>query len=133
MFSKSCEYALRGVLYLAVNSTTEYIIDAKNLAEALSIPQPYLSKVLQKLSKQNLISSVKGPHGGFFLSEDNLQNSVLQIIECIDGEMSLKSCVMGLETCSSNSPCLLHRDVLAFRDGLKNALAQKSISAFISG
>lgn len=132
MFSKSCEYALRAVLYLSSNSTLETVIDASHIADALSIPHPYLSKILQKLTRQNLISSIKGPHGGFYLSDNNMQSTVLQIIECIDGEMSLKSCVMGFEKCSTANPCLLHYQVLEYRDGLKNVLASKKVSDFLN-
>ncbi len=132
MFSKSCEYALRATLYLSSKSDPEQVIDVKHIAESLNIPQPYLAKILQKLSRNHLISSIKGPNGGFFLTQENLKTTVLEIVECIDGDLTLRTCIMGLPNCSSEKPCQLHTDVLAFRDGLKNALARKTIDSFSS-
>lgn len=131
MFSKPCQYALRAVIYLASNSRRNEALGARQIAGALNIPHQYLSKILQQISRQNLISSVKGPNGGFYLNEHNLKTPLLQIIECIDGPTTLNSCILGLLKCSGANPCPLHAEFSKCREGLKNSIGNKNLRDFI--
>lgn len=133
MFSRSCQYALRAVIYLARQTDTEGNTGVKEIADALDIPHQFLSKIMQQLSKQNLISSVKGPNGGFYLNEMNQSVSLLQIVECIDGPDILTSCIMGLPYCSAAKPCPLHTHVFEWREGFRELLARRKIGDFALG
>ena len=108
MLSNSSKYALNAVLYLAVHSTYENKILAKEISESTKIPRAYLSKLLQELTRHNLICSVRGPHGGFYLTDENRAVSLLQIVTLIDGDNRLTSCVLGLHKCDNKNPCPLH-------------------------
>ncbi len=128
MFSKSCRYAIRAVLYLAVHSNEETKLGVKDIAEELSVPKHFLAKLLQQLSRNRIISSSKGPSGGFFLNESNTKNSLLEVIECIDGPDIFGQCVLGLPECSSNNPCTLHHEVIRYKDGLVHLLENETIN-----
>lgn len=65
MFSKACTYAIRAALYLAVHAGPQARLGVKEIAEALDVPKHFLAKILQQLVRNNLVSSVKGPSGGF--------------------------------------------------------------------
>jgi Rrf2 family iron-sulfur cluster assembly transcriptional regulator len=108
MLSKSTKYAIKAVLYLAVHSTEEQKIMIKDIAEPINVPRHYIAKILQDLSKKHLVSSTKGPKGGFYLSPENRQVKVIQIINAIDGEERIHSCLLSLGECNSNNPCSLH-------------------------
>ena len=69
MFSNSSKYAIKAVLFLAVNSNEDHRIMVKDMAEPINVPQAYLAKLLQELSKKGIISSKKGPKGGFFFKQ----------------------------------------------------------------
>ena len=126
MFSKTCQYAIRAVLYLALH-TGEKKASVVELAEALKAPKHFLAKILQQLSKHGLVASVKGPKGGFYLSEKNLKASLEDIILCIDGPDVFTGCVMGLSKCSSENPCPLHVQANAYRQGLQFHLKYQTI------
>jgi Rrf2 family protein len=132
MFSKTCQYAIRAVIYIASNSNEAKSIGVKDIAESLNVPQQFLSKILQQLVRHNLLSSVKGPNGGFFLTEQNRNCSLLQIVECIDGAMVLNSCILGLPSCSLTNPCPLHHQFFACREGFKATLIGKKVADFYS-
>ena len=72
MLSNSSKYAIRAVLYLANNSSVEKKLGSKKIAEEIDIPAPFLAKIFQVLSKANIISSTKGPNGGFYLTEKDV-------------------------------------------------------------
>ncbi len=67
MFSNSSKYAIKAVLFLALNSNEDKKIMVKDIANPINVPQAYIAKLLQELSRQNVISSTRGPKGGFYL------------------------------------------------------------------
>ncbi|WP_394973011.1 RrF2 family transcriptional regulator [uncultured Croceitalea sp.] len=111
MISNSSKYALKAILYLAVNTSEEEKLLAKNLSGLANVPKAYLSKLLQKLVRHNLISSVRGPHGGFYLTEENRNVRLIEVINLIDGIDRLTSCMLSLNKCDEKYPCPLHESV----------------------
>lgn len=128
MFSKSCKYAIRAVLFLAVHSKEERKFGVKEVSEAIDVPGPFLAKLLQQLSKQGLIASTKGPNGGFYLNDQNKETPLKQIIDAIDGPEVFHACILGLPVCSSANPCPLHAKALVYRDGLLDLVETQSIA-----
>lgn len=126
-FSKSCEYAMRATLYLATNSSDTSKIGVEQLSTVLDIPKHFLGKILQQLTKNRLISSAKGRNGGFFLSEENLNQSLTKIIESFDGPGVFTDCVLGLKECSSINPCPYHHTIQKYRSDFYDLLNNESI------
>lgn len=108
MISKTCGYAIRGVVYLAVKSDDNRKIGIHEIAENLNVPQHFMSKVLQDLARKGIILSIKGPNGGFFVNKSTLNMPLITIVEAIDGLGVLKKCYLGRDECSSVNPCPLH-------------------------
>lgn len=130
MFSKSCEYSLRAVLYLAAEENDKKT-GVSELAEALQVPRHFLAKILQVLSRNQLISSTKGPNGGFYLSEDNLKSDLLSIIRCIDGPDVFTRCILGLPECSGDNPCSFHEKTVEYRKSMMEMLDDEPISTTV--
>lgn len=130
MFSKACKYGIRAVLYLAVHSSEATKVGAKDIAEALEVPKSFLAKILQQLSRHQLISSSKGIGGGFYLSENDRNVTLSKIIECIDGKEIFSSCVLGLPVCSSENPCPLHAEAEIYRNRISDLVGNNSINDF---
>jgi len=130
MFSNQSKYAIRGVIYLAINSSKDSKLGSKQVGEKINVPIPFLAKIFQHLSKEKLISSTKGPKGGFFLSEKQLKGNLLSIVSCLDGEENFNSCYMGLSKCSDSNPCAIHHLASPFNNQVKDELKKRSISDF---
>ena len=131
MFSKSCQYAIRAMIYLATHQREGLRIGVKEIADQLNVPQQFLAKLLQQLSRHGLVGSVKGPNGGFWLEEKHLDNPVYKIIECIDGPLVLNSCVLGLPHCSNENPCAFHTYFYGCPEGLRSTLEAKKVGDFL--
>ena len=127
MFSKTCKYAIRAILYLAIHTDEENKVGVDEIANGLDIPKHFLAKILQQLTRHNLASSTKGRNGGFYLSEENKDASLLPVITSIDGPDTFSSCMLGLPTCSEENPCTLHHDVVKYRMSLLSILDNNSI------
>ena len=131
MFSNSTKYAIRTALFLAKNQA-QGKFTVEEIAHALHIPKPYLSKILQQLSRDHIISSTKGRGGGFYLTKENLQRPLLDIITCIEGHNVLDNCLLGLPECSDKDPCIVHSDYKAFRKNLEKAISKQSIKSLLA-
>lgn len=131
MLSKSCVYAIRSIVFIAQNGSKEQKIGIKNLADELDLPSPYLGKILQKLTGNNVIQGVKGPKGGFYLNESCKQTKIIRIIEVIDGLDFFTKCGLGLKQCSEEHPCPLHNDLKVHRDGLFELFSTKTIADLV--
>lgn len=127
MFSNSSKYAIKAVLFLALNSSEKKKIMVKDIAEPINVPQAYIAKLLQELSRQNVISSTRGPKGGFYLSEEDKKQPLERIVHVIDGEKRLTSCLLSLEACNEEKPCPLHKMASPLRTKLLDSLENKTI------
>ncbi|HEY5687288.1 MAG TPA: Rrf2 family transcriptional regulator [Yeosuana sp.] len=127
MISNSSKYAIKAVLYLALHSSEENKIMVKDIAEPINVPQAYIAKLLQELAKRKLISSTRGPKGGFYLSEEDKNGKVLNIVSAIDNEKKLNACILSLEHCNENKPCPLHHIISPSRSILMKNLKIKTI------
>ena len=127
MFSKSCKYAIRAVLYLATKSDESNKIGAEELASELEVPMHFLAKILQQLSRTRLISSTKGRNGGFYLSDENKSSTLLGVIESFEGPGTFTDCVLGLKQCSNINPCPYHDTVQKYRSTFFLQLQNESI------
>ncbi|MBX2927725.1 MAG: Rrf2 family transcriptional regulator [Saprospiraceae bacterium] len=127
MFSKTCKYGLRAVLYLATHAYESRKIGVKEISETLGVPGPFLAKLLQQLAREHIVSSTKGPNGGFFMNAQNMASNLRQVVECIDGPDVFSSCIMGLPACSSANPCPLHEKAIIYRHSLLDLVERQSI------
>lgn len=128
MFSKSTEYALRAIIYLAQKSSVNHKIGITELSEAIDSPKSFTAKILQKLTKDNLlISSVTGPSGGFFLSEKAKKKSLLHVLTLLEDEGIITGCILGLKECSEKNPCPMHGEYKKIKPQLLDMLDDKTI------
>jgi Rrf2 family transcriptional regulator, iron-sulfur cluster assembly transcription factor len=107
-FSKSFGYALRGILYVAMMSDEKRKIRIDEMASRLAVPRHFLGKIMNKVVKKHILSSTKGPNGGFFLNNSTLTTPLLSVLEAMDGLDQFDTCVLRLKTCNEESPCPLH-------------------------
>ncbi|MEW6510383.1 MAG: RrF2 family transcriptional regulator [Bacteroidota bacterium] len=107
IFSKSCEYGLQAVLYLA-RQTGEQPVLLRDIADRLDIPYHFLSKVLQTLTRDGIVVSFKGTNGGFLLGQSPTDIALIDIVRAVDGDKFLDNCVLGFPACADRTPCPVH-------------------------
>jgi len=130
IFSKTCEYAIRALFYIAHKSSLEHKVGLKEIAVAIESPELYLAKILQDLSRKGLISSTKGPNGGFYIDDGSLNRPLSDIVEAVDGNGLFYGCALGLKQCSEINPCPLHEQFKALRAQLHDLLSSTTINGF---
>lgn len=127
LFSRQCEYALQAVLYLALKPQGE-MTSIKELTKKLNIPYHFVAKILQDLTRKGLLSSLKGPTGGFALGMPAKDITLFHIIEAIDGVDFMHNCVLGFPDCDGRNPCPVHQKWGELREELYSILISKNIA-----
>ncbi|MDM1294969.1 MULTISPECIES: RrF2 family transcriptional regulator [Sphingobacterium] len=130
IFSKTCEYAMRAMFYIAQRSQEGHRSGIKEIAEHIDSPEHFLAKILQKLSKDGLVQSIKGPNGGFYLDSKGLDLPLAEIVVAFEGEKLFTGCGLGLSYCSEENPCPLHNDFKEVRNKLTLMLNTTTIGQF---
>jgi Rrf2 family transcriptional regulator, iron-sulfur cluster assembly transcription factor len=128
MFSKACEYGIRSIIHIAAQSHAGKRSSLKEIAAQIDSPEAFTAKILQILSRNNLIESSKGPQGGFEMDLKQMKQIKLsEIVSAIDGDGIYKGCALGLKTCSEKQPCPLHEQFKTIRSELRTMLENTSI------
>ena len=109
MFSRTAEYALRAVVWLASQKGTAPI-GAPRIAEGTQVPLTYLSKILQQLVKAGIVSSRRGVGGGFTLARDPAELSLFETVNAVDPLRRIQGCPLGLKT-HRKALCPMHHEL----------------------
>ena len=78
---------------------------AKDLAEVTNIPLPTVTRILKMLSNGELLESQRGPQGGYSLTRNAKDISVAEVIEAMEGPISLTECASDDSICSYEANC----------------------------
>ncbi|MFB6363465.1 Rrf2 family transcriptional regulator [Paenibacillus elgii] len=124
-YSKATNYALHTMLYLAMG-TKNKLIGVQELAERQKVSPTYLSKILTKLVKEGMINSTSGVNGGYSLSQNWEDISILNIIHAIEGKSSLFDCCLD-----SHSECVIKKVMLSTEEKMEEELKSQKISDLI--
>lgn len=129
IFSKKCELALQSVLYLSSIDKNE-MRSAKEISEEINVPKEFVSKVLQTLALNGIVSSRKGKSGGFYLGKPANQIRLIEIVLAIDGLEIFHNCVLGFPGCSPDNPCPVHEKWGKLRDETYRMLSESNLEEF---
>lgn len=128
MLSITCKNAIKAVIYLCSKFDSNQNCGVKEIATFIGASEHSVGKLLQTLVKRNVIKSLKGPTGGFYISEDQKLQPIINIVDAIDGNSVFTECGLGLSRCSSSHPCPIHDDYKVVRDGIEKLFRLKKVS-----
>ncbi|GGA92076.1 RrF2 family transcriptional regulator [Mucilaginibacter rubeus] len=131
LLSKSCEYAIRAAVHVGYKTLTKEKTGISEVAEAIGAPVHFTARILQGLSRKRVISSSKGPHGGFYI-ENSAKVYLIDIIRAIEGDGLFNACILGLKNCSDTKPCPVHDEIKAVRTQLLLEFNKKSLRDLVS-
>jgi Rrf2 family iron-sulfur cluster assembly transcriptional regulator len=127
MISKACQYALRAVIFLASKADDKIKLNVKQIAKEIDAPEAFTAKTLQLLNKHKIITSLKGPYGGFFIEDYQMDTPIIDIVHAIDGLQIFTACGLGLKQCSAAHPCAFHDIYTILRNSLQKAFEKTTI------
>lgn len=126
MLSQTCKITIKAVIYLASKGEEERT-GLKEIAEHIEASEHTIGKSLQTLVRHGLINSQKGPSGGFFITEEQRQQPIYQLVVTIEGDQVFKICGLGLSKCSECHPCPIHQEYKVARELIEKLFKEKRI------
>ncbi|WP_348823424.1 RrF2 family transcriptional regulator [Flavobacterium aestuarii] len=134
MFSKTCEYGIRATIFIASESYQNKRVGLKDIAKKIDSPEAFTAKILQILSKDNLINSIKGVGGGFEIPRETMREIKLaQIVNALEGDRVFTGCGLGLAHCSEDHPCPMHEKFKSIRSELAYMLENTNLEELALG
>ncbi|WP_158860655.1 RrF2 family transcriptional regulator [Lunatibacter salilacus] len=128
MFSKSCEYAIKAIIYIATKSLEGERVKISEVSRGIDAPEAFTAKILTSLINKKILESKKGPYGGFIIDIKKITEiKVSDIVSAIDGDDIYTGCGLGLEECNSNRPCPMHDKFIKIREDLREMLETTTI------
>lgn len=105
--TKQADYAVRAMVFLAKLEPNQRAATSQ-IALEQKIPPSFLAKIISQLSISGLIHTSRGAHGGVTLARPPAKISMLDVVEAIDGPISLNDCTLAPETCDHSVNCPMH-------------------------
>ena len=133
--SKKADYALMAMKHLATHADGASA-SAREIAEAYDIPVELMAKVLQRLARSGLVLSLQGTRGGYRLARQTAQITVADIIQAIDGPLTVTACSTEAENCGQYAKCSVRDPLWKIKDRIISALSDctlQEISAELPG
>jgi Rrf2 family protein len=130
MLSQTSEYALRAVLVLAGRYGIGSM-SADEIADATGAPRNYLAKTLNQLVKEGILSSSRGPLGGFSLAFSPEKLTLAQVIDCFDEPRAHLRCLLGNKPCDPKNPCAAHEVWTGITASRREPLAMTTVAELI--
>jgi Rrf2 family protein len=127
MLSKTAEYALRAVVWLATNVDQREAADT--LAERTKVPRRYLNKVLQELVQAGLVTSQSGPGGGYALAVHPEKLTILDVVNAVSPLERIRHCPLGLPT--HTRLCPLHKELDRVYAETEKALGRVTVARLL--
>jgi FeS assembly SUF system regulator len=127
--SKKADYALMAMKHLAIKSDSGLSsTSAREIAEQYDIPIELMAKVLQRLARSGLLTSHQGTRGGYTLSRPTVSISVADIIQAIDGPLTVTACSSQDEACEQFEKCNVRDPLWRIKDRILEALSTCSLA-----
>lgn len=128
--TRAADYALRAVTYVADQGVNR-CVPASEISDVQEIPRVFVSRILQALARAKIMVTVPGRNGGARLVRAPKDISVLDVIEAIEGSVSLNRCLIRKGLCSRDDVCQIHPFWVEAREKLVTVLSKAKISQFV--
>ena len=124
--SKKVDYALMALMHLAQEEGSR---STREIAELYAMPQDLLAKILQKLAKGGLVVSHQGTKGGYQLGRPAASINVVQVVEAVEGGLSLTQCLTDVGACDQFDTCNIKSPLQRLNDHVLLTLSRVTIAA----
>jgi Rrf2 family protein len=127
LFQHASELAIRATVYLAQQDPGK-LSPVHEIASCAGVSEAYLAKILQRLASAGLVRSFRGPGKGMELGRAASTITLASLIFVMEGSREAHECLLGLGTCSEETPCVLHGEWIPIRTAIRNLLEKTTLA-----
>ena len=129
LLSKACTYGIRASLFVASKKAKR--VPIRQISTELGISFHFLTKVLQALTKHNIMVSYRGPKGGVALARPARDITLMDMIDAIEHEACFEGCILNLPGCGDETPCPLHTPWTGARDSIDSMFRDANLEDLV--
>jgi len=130
-FTRAEEYGILGVIYLAGQDKGR-IVPLSEIADARDVPEKFLAKIFQNLTKTGIVKSHRGVKGGFSLAKDPESITVKLLVEAIQGPYHLIKCLHDKDCCDKYEYCPIRSVLEKAEDRLLEVFESYTIASLLA-
>ncbi|MBC7083049.1 MAG: Rrf2 family transcriptional regulator [Bacillota bacterium] len=127
---RNTDYALRALSYMATHPAGT-VFSVSEVSRAEQIPEGFLRKIFQKLAVADIVTSHRGPRGGFSLAHDPGEITALEIVEAIQGRVAVNRCLLGRDACERWEVCRLRQSWVGIQEGFVAFLKEVTLKSLV--
>jgi Rrf2 family protein len=127
--SDAASLALHTMVILAAQPDSTF--SNREIASLLHASEHHLSKVLQRLTREGLVSSARGPKGGFKVSPEWKKITLLQVYEAIEGPMETRECLLSRPACGNDNECILGDLLKVMNSKIRKTFSSTNLSNIV--
>lgn len=131
LIRRNSDYALRSLAYMAGFPSGKRLT-VKLIAQKQSVPIAFLRKIFQRLSLKRIITSRRGPGGGFYLLKEPQQISLKEILESVQGRITLSDCLWESNLCNRSRICKIKPGLSVIQKKLIKLLDKYTLKDFLN-
>ena len=128
--TKAGEYGLRAIAYL-VNQGPDAKISIAEISQSRQIPEPYLRKLLKPLIQKGIVVSIRGVAGGVMLGRPLEEITLLEVVEALEGPISLNTCLVHGASCQFIGDCGMHPVWSEAQEAMFEVLRHKNLTSLL--
>lgn len=126
-FSRACIYGIRASLFVASMEKTDKRVPIRQISDELGISFHFLTKIVQTLTKHNIMVSYRGPKGGVALARPPRDITLMDMIDAIEQDKCFEGCILQLPDCGDATPCPLHASWRVTREEMKSMFENSNL------
>ena len=107
--TRGCEYAIRGLVFLAMQKERDEPVLLADIAKSIGAPNNYLSNIFQILSRLGLVTSHRGAKRGYTLARASSEINLREVVEGMEGPITISSCTMDRGWCDHEATCTMNQ------------------------
>jgi len=119
-------------MYVVLVSEENRKVQVDEISQKLVVPKHFLAKIMNRVVKEGILDSTKGPYGGFSVNGETLNSPLIRLLKITDGMEQFNTCVLRLRKCNKANPCPLHFLMEKNRDDLLKNFTQTTIADLLS-
>jgi Rrf2 family protein len=128
--SRQADYAVRAVCELALQGEGERV-RSEDIAARQTIPQPFLIKIFARLAAEGIVDTQRGVGGGVRLIRSPQELTLLDVVEAVEGPITLNRCVRRPGECPLDATCVVHPIWMDLRDEIRRRLASITFDVLV--
>lgn len=125
-------YGLQAMVDLGVHAKEKHI-SLKSIAERLKLSENYLEQLIALLKRSELVGSVRGAQGGYFLTKDPVDITIGDILRALEGSLAPTECTCegGKHKCAKDGNCVTQSVWEKIRDGINDVVDSITLQELI--